>query len=75
MKLKNIFFALLLFFSSTIPAAEWQWSVQLPGVVSSETNDHPRAFLWILFPGTLRLSIMNEPWLCFRYTVMRHQRI
>lgn len=26
---------------------EWQWSVPVRSVVSSETNDHPRAFLWI----------------------------
>ena len=28
-------------------AAEWQWSVQIPSIISSETNDHPQAFLWI----------------------------
>ncbi len=28
-------------------AAEWQWSVQLPGVVSSETDKPSEAFLWI----------------------------
>jgi hypothetical protein len=28
-------------------AAEWQWSVSVDSVVSQETNDHPRAFLWI----------------------------
>ena len=28
-------------------AAEWQWSVQLPDIISNETNDHPQAFLWI----------------------------
>jgi hypothetical protein len=28
-------------------AAEWQWSVAVPSVVSEETRDHPRAFLWI----------------------------
>lgn len=28
-------------------AAEWQWSVQLPSVVSNETDAHPQAFLWI----------------------------
>lgn len=27
--------------------AEWQWSVPVAAVVSSETGDHPRAFLWI----------------------------
>ncbi len=28
-------------------AAEWQWSVPVNSVTSSETSDHPRAFLWI----------------------------
>ncbi len=28
-------------------AADWQWSVTVDSVVSSETKDHPRAFLWI----------------------------
>ena len=28
-------------------SAEWQWSVVVPGVVSNETNDNPRAFLWV----------------------------
>lgn len=28
-------------------AAEWQWSVEIKSVISGETNDHPRAFLWI----------------------------
>ena len=28
-------------------AAEWQWSVPVESVVSPETGDHPRAFLWI----------------------------
>ena len=27
--------------------AEWQWSVAVDSVISGETNDHPRAFLWI----------------------------
>jgi len=44
---KRMWLLVMLFVSIYIPAAEWQWSVQLPGVVSSETNDHPRAFLWI----------------------------
>ncbi|MCU7549447.1 hypothetical protein OCK74_09995 [Chitinophagaceae bacterium LB-8] len=30
-----------------VRAAEWQWSVEVKSVVSSETNGHPRAFLWI----------------------------
>lgn len=33
-------------------AAEWQWSVSIPSIVSDETDDHPRAFLWI--PGNCR---------------------
>jgi hypothetical protein len=28
-------------------SAQWQWSAQVKSVVSSEINDHPRAFLWI----------------------------
>ncbi|MDL2247957.1 hypothetical protein LJC05_04430 [Bacteroides sp. OttesenSCG-928-J23] len=28
-------------------ASEWQWSVPVEGFVSNETNEHPRAFLWI----------------------------
>src|SRR4051812_18422403 len=28
-------------------AAEYQWSVPVQSVTSEETNDHPRAFLWI----------------------------
>jgi hypothetical protein len=28
-------------------AAEWQWSAPIASVVSDETKDHPRAFLWI----------------------------
>lgn len=28
-------------------AAEWQWSVTIPSVVSAETEAHPKAFLWI----------------------------
>lgn len=28
-------------------AAEWQWSVEIPGLVSPETGGAPRAFLWI----------------------------
>src|SRR5439155_24159927 len=26
---------------------EWQWSAPVDSVKSSETDDHPRAFLWI----------------------------
>lgn len=28
-------------------AAEWQWSVQIPSMISQETKAHPQAFLWI----------------------------
>jgi len=28
-------------------AQVWQWSVKVDSVVSGETRDHPRAFLWI----------------------------
>lgn len=31
----------------TSHAAEWQWSAEVKDVISGETNDHPRAFLWI----------------------------
>jgi hypothetical protein len=41
------FFLLFFIISITTFASEWQWSVQIHKVVSSETNDHPRAFLWI----------------------------
>jgi hypothetical protein len=34
--------------------AEWQWTATADGIVSAETNDHPRAFLWIP-PGCQRL--------------------
>jgi hypothetical protein len=27
--------------------AEWQWSVPVESATSPETDDHPRAFLWI----------------------------
>ena len=42
-------FALLaaLAMSSGIAAAPWQWSVEIKGMISEETNDHPTAFLWI----------------------------
>ncbi|MDP4208668.1 MAG: hypothetical protein Q8928_07640 [Bacteroidota bacterium] len=40
----------LIFISSFVVsslAAEWQWSAEVKSVISGETNDHPRAFLWI----------------------------
>jgi len=39
---------------ATVAAAEWQWSVVVDSMVSPETNDHPRAFLWIP-PGCQRV--------------------
>jgi len=47
MNLKRLYFFLLLSLTVTLKAAEWQWSVKINNVVSSETNDQPRAFLWI----------------------------
>lgn len=38
---------LCLFLLTTVQAAEWQWSAPVQAAVSSETQDHPRAFLWI----------------------------
>ena len=35
-------------------AAEYQWSATVDTIVSSETNDHPRAFLWVP-PGCDRI--------------------
>ena len=32
---------------AAVQAAEWQWSVPVDSAVSTETQDHPRAFLWI----------------------------
>ncbi len=40
----------LLFLSATLAngsPAVWQWSVEIADITSSETDDHPRAFLWI----------------------------
>src|SRR4051812_15172241 len=33
--------------ATTTRAAEWQWSAVVSSVVSDETKDHPRAFLWV----------------------------
>ncbi|GHU79964.1 hypothetical protein FACS1894145_5300 [Bacteroidia bacterium] len=46
--MKKISFAIcLLFLFSNLSAAEWQWSIEIKSMVSDETNNHPRAFLWI----------------------------
>ena len=34
-------------FSGHVMAAEYQWSVEVPGVISEETGKAPRAFLWL----------------------------
>jgi hypothetical protein len=47
MNLKRLCLLLLLSLTVTLKAAVWQWSVNIHNVVSSETNDNPRAFLWI----------------------------
>lgn len=44
---KYLMLFLLVSATITATAAEWQWSTQLQSFVSAETNDHPRAFLWI----------------------------
>lgn len=43
----TISFLLLWLCAGMVHAQEWQWSVPVNSAVSSETNDHPRAFLWI----------------------------
>ncbi len=40
-------FAAALAIPARTPAAEWQWSVEMPGIISAENKSHPRAFLWI----------------------------
>ncbi len=45
--LRLLFLSAALCLCSLAGGAEWQWSVQLKGHVSSETNDVSRAFLWI----------------------------
>lgn len=37
----------LFFLQTSLFGAVWQWSTQIKSETSSETNDHPRAFLWI----------------------------
>jgi hypothetical protein len=47
MKYVRNWLLLLLLTSHSLQAAVWQWSALVPTVISGETNDHPRAFLWI----------------------------
>jgi len=42
-----IIVAMLLLAAARGRAAEWQWSAAVDSIISSETRDHPRAFLWI----------------------------
>jgi hypothetical protein len=42
-----LFFGIFVVLAIPSVASVWQWSVVLKDVVSRETNDHPRAFLWI----------------------------
>ncbi len=44
---KSIALLFLIFATTSVFAAEWQWSVTVNKYISPETNDHPRAFLWI----------------------------
>jgi hypothetical protein len=49
MRIPLLLTSLLTLFSVTLVRADavWQWSVPVDSVVSSETKDHPRAFLYI----------------------------
>lgn len=47
MKKYRLLLMLLLLCTATTNACVYQWSVKLDGYVSSETKDHPDAFLWI----------------------------
>ena len=38
---------LLFLLTAHVTAAEYQWSVEVPGVISEETGHAPRAYLWI----------------------------
>ncbi len=46
-RLLSLILATCFALDSSARAAVWQWSVPITSVVSSETQDHPRAFLWI----------------------------
>lgn len=41
------FLGIVLSLYQPVLAQVWQWSVPVQSVISSETNDHPQAFLWI----------------------------
>lgn len=47
-KVTPVFFLLIFMGSAMLSAgAVWQWSVEVTSLITSETNAHPRAFLWI----------------------------
>ncbi len=46
-KFSSLVFILFLLAANNCKAAVWQWSINVKGVISSETNDHPTVFLWI----------------------------
>ncbi len=46
--MRHIILVLLIFIPcSRVFSAQWQWSVAVKSAKSNETQDHPRAFLWI----------------------------
>jgi hypothetical protein len=46
--IKRFFIVVFFFLPGIIASAqEWQWSVTVDSVISPETNNYPRAFLWI----------------------------
>jgi hypothetical protein len=47
MKKNIVAFILIVCAAHFAHAQVWQWSVKVDSVVSGETKDHPRAFLWI----------------------------
>ncbi len=40
-------YIILIMLAAHSQAAIWQWSVEVDSFISTETNSHPRAFLWI----------------------------
>lgn len=44
---KFILITIILFTAVSVHAQEWQWVASIDNVISGETKDHPRAFLWI----------------------------
>ena len=47
MKFKFIILFCLSFIGLSAYSQVWQWSVKVNATISTETNDHPQAFLWI----------------------------